>query len=198
MRYLGEIADHLRPIRESVSGSKLHDVEDLFPLVRQKLGVYGGRSLAFPIGVQVPLVGYYDEWLTPGGATPPESWQEYHALVSRVGEAPPAWPARDAIDNWPAIMLLARAAAYACHPRQESPLFDPESMAPRMARTSFRASMDEWLNETRSSTTADKLPKGILHWAELPGADQVFNRSTGEWEPVPILREEFRSWLGER
>ncbi len=26
----------------------------------------------------------------------------------------------DAIDHWPAIMLLARAAPYACHPRHES------------------------------------------------------------------------------
>jgi hypothetical protein len=189
MRYLGEMADRLRPIRESVSGSRLHDIEDLLPLVRQKLGVYGGRSLAFPIGVQVPLVGYYDEWLQPGSAPPPASWQEHHALVSRVGEAPPVWPARDAIDNWPAIMLLARAAAYACHPRQESPLFDPVSMAPRIAGPPFVRALDEWLNETRSSisASADNTPKGILHWAELPGTEQVFNQSTGEWEPVPNI-----------
>ena len=82
-------------------------------------------------------------------------------------------------------MLLARAAAYACHPRQESPLFDPESMAPRIGGPPFVRALDEWLNETRSSTTTDKSPKGILQWAEMPGADQVFNQSTGEWEPVP-------------
>ena len=156
-RYLGEMADRLRPIRESVSGSKLHDVEDLFPLARQKLGVYGGRSLAFPIGVQVPLVGYHDEWLTPGGATPPASWQEYHALVSRVGEAPPVWPARDASITgrqsccWPGRlpMRVILGKSRRCSTRSRWHRESPD-----------HRSSERWTNgcnETRSSTSCGQV-----------------------------------------
>jgi multiple sugar transport system substrate-binding protein len=194
-RYLGELAGRLRPVRDSVISSKLHNAEDLLPLAREKLAVYGGRRFALPLGIQLPLFGYRDEWLVPDDAGPPSSWQEYHELQSHVGEAPVVWPPRDSSDHWPAIMLLARAASYACHPRQESPLFDPQSMAPRIAGPPFVTALDEWrkeravaetsANNERNSAVPDLPSDAILHWAELPGANRVFNPSTGDWEPVP-------------
>jgi ABC-type glycerol-3-phosphate transport system substrate-binding protein len=191
-RYLGELADRLRPIRESVAHGKLYDAEDLLPLVRDKLGMHGGHLLALPLSVQIPLIGYQDDLLKHEAS--PDSWKEYLELVSRTGEAPAVWPDRDAVDSWPAIIFLARAAAYACHPRQESPLFDADSMEPRIAGPPFVRALDEWRQELTNAQAPKEAghqsaknndPSAtVLHWAEIPGADQVFNISTGEWEPV--------------
>jgi multiple sugar transport system substrate-binding protein len=203
-RYLGELAERVRPIRESVAKGDLYDADDVLPLGRNKLAMYGGQLLAFPIGVQVPLVGYRDDWLVRGGDNPPSTWHEYRELMTNVGEAPSMWPPRDSIDHWPAIMLLARAAAYACHPRQESPLFDPQTMQPRINDPPFEKALDQWRQELiiaaqrqsdDQSSSADDVPVADnLRWAELPAADQVFNRSTGQWEAtqsgprrVPLL-----------
>jgi multiple sugar transport system substrate-binding protein len=192
-RYLGELADRLRPVRESVTRGEVYDAGDLLPLVRNRLGMLGGRQMALPLGVQIPLIGYYDDWPKHEGADTPASWEEYRELVSRTREAPPVWPARDAVDNWPAIMLLARAAAYACHPRQESPLFDAESMEPRIAGPPFVRALEEWRQELEHAqapnvagqpVTDNNGSATVLQWAELPGADHVYSISTGEWEPV--------------
>jgi multiple sugar transport system substrate-binding protein len=193
-RYLGELAERLRPVRENVTSGSLYDANDILPLVRDRLGMHGGRLLALPLGVQVPLVGYRENWLKPGSGAAPDSWQEFLELVSRAGESPREWPAGDAVDNWPAVMLLARAAAYACHPRQESPLFDPESMEPRIAGPPFVRALEEWRRELAHSPTSKDTDHpsvgatdgatSVLHWNELPGSDQVFNVSTGEWELV--------------
>jgi multiple sugar transport system substrate-binding protein len=205
-RYLGELAERVRPIRERVAKGELYDADDVLPLARDKLAMYGGRLLAFPIGVQVPLVSYRDDWLQRGGDNPPTTWHEYRELVERVGEAPPMWPPRDSIEHWPAIMLLARAAAYACHPRQESPLFDPQTMQPRIADPPFEKALHQWRqeliiaaqrqNSNQASATDGSPAAGDFRWAELPAADQVFNRSTGQWETtrseprrVPLLAD---------
>jgi len=140
-------------------------------------------------------VGYRRQWLAGRNDTPPTSWQAYRELVSKVGEEPPVWPPRDAVEHWPAIMLLARAAGYACHPQQESVLFDPQTMTPRIAEPPFVRALDEWRQEVKSALKqANEEQSEALVWAELPGAEQVFNRSSGEWEPaaggsnrVPLL-----------
>jgi multiple sugar transport system substrate-binding protein len=173
----------------------VYDADDVLPLVRQKLGAYGGRPLALPLAVQVPLVGYRAAWLSRTGGLPPDSWHDYLELVSRVGEEPFGWPARTSVEHWPAILLLARAAAYACHPRQDSPLFDPQTMAPRIAEPPFVRALEQWRRERalaaepaqsdRELLRAEGQADGIIVWTELPGGAEVFNVSSGEWEAIP-------------
>jgi multiple sugar transport system substrate-binding protein len=189
-RYLGDLVGRLRPVRDSVARGKMFDRQDLLPLVRSRLGIHDGRLWAFPIGVQVSLVGYRDAWLVSEGADPPSTWQDYMDLVSRVGDRPKIWPPRASVDHWSALMLLARAAAYACHPRQESPLFDPLTMEPRIASPPFVVALEEWRQEqaTGQDAAADNSMLESRRWAELPGADRVFNQSTAQWEPMPSPR----------
>jgi multiple sugar transport system substrate-binding protein len=188
-RYLGDLVARLRPVRESVVRGQLYNAEDLLPRARV-LGMHGGRLVAFPIGVQVPLVGYRDEWLVPKGAAPPSTWEGYLELVSRVGQSPRVWPPRESVDHWSALLLLARAAPYACHPRQESPLFDPQTMEARIALPPFVRALDEWRQELSAaqSSVDGNVTIESPHWAEMPGADQAFNQSTGQWEATPGRR----------
>jgi hypothetical protein len=173
LRYLGDLVEsnRIRPVRESVLKSELYDAEDVLPLARQKLGVYGGKAMALPLGVQVPLAGF--------------------ELVGRretdlnSGPQPRNWPTRESVAHWSALMLLARAAGYASHPRQEAVLFDPRTMSARIADPPFVRALDEWRQE--NAVPADSVPNVTgesLVWMELPGAVEVFNRSTGEWESV--------------
>ena len=106
-------------------------------------------------------------------------------------------------------MLLARAAAYACHPQQDSVLFDPQTMEPRIADAPFVRALEQWRDETKAVSQAGESsvrsgdgtnePSDRFVWAELPGAEQVFNRSTSEWDAlqsgprrVPLLAD---GWL---
>jgi hypothetical protein len=168
-RRLGQLVEkkRLRPMRDSAINSKYYGADDVLPLARQKLGKYGGRIMALPLSVELPLVGIDRD--VRADQRKPSAW----------------WPARESIEHWPAIMLLARAASYASHPRQEAVLFDPQTMAARIAEPPFVRALEEWRQEAKSvPQTAPEAGGESLVWAELPGADQVFNRSTGEWEPV--------------
>jgi multiple sugar transport system substrate-binding protein len=209
MRQLGDLClkGSLRPVRDSVLHGQLYHADSVFPLARE-IGTYGRRTVALPIAVQMPLFGYREDRLATIGNAPPSSWQNYRELLSRVAQAPSVFPARDSVSNWPALMLLARAAAYASHPQKESILFDPQTMEPRIAEAPFLRALEEWrsqtgigskANENDSGTDATEESDAELVWAELPGTEQVFNRSTGEWEAlqgglqrVPFLAD---GWL---
>jgi hypothetical protein len=210
-RYLGALCveGRLRPMRDSVLHGKLYNADGVFPLARQKLGAYGGEVMALPISVLMPIVSYPDSWLVTTGNATPNTWSEYQELIARVHAIPSFFPPQESISTWPAIMLLARAAAYACHPHQEAALFDPESMQPRIAEEPFVRALDEWRNELiliaqanetggSSSAAADNANDRLV-WAELPGSEHTFNRSTSEWESlqgdphrVPLLAD---GWL---
>lgn len=167
-QYLGELAEakRLRPVRESALGSKLYDAADVLPLAREKLGKYGGKQWALPLSVVLPMIGVINE--VPTEAARPVSW----------------WPARESVEHWPAIMLLARAASYASHPHQEAVLFDPQTMAARIVEPPFVRALEEWQQEN-SFATVDEDAKGKpVAWTELPPSAAVYNRSTGAWEAV--------------
>lgn len=195
-RHLGEWCEHdwLRPLRSNVvSGSEYH-ADDVLPLVRQKLCHFNGREMALPLGVQLPLFGYRADWLAATGGLPPNSWADYSQSVARAGALTRTWPAREEVENWLAIMLMARAAAYARHPLEESILFDSQTMAPRIAAAPFVRALEEWQREAaqvssppnsgpQSNEATDARGEAVV-WSELPGAEQVFSRSNGQWELV--------------
>jgi multiple sugar transport system substrate-binding protein len=138
--------------------------------------------------VQVPLARYSQN---ENAVLPPQTWR----ALREYGWNLRIWPTRDAIEHWPAIVLLARAAPYASHQQQESVLFDPQTMKPRIAEAPFVRALDDRREQAKANPEESNSPQGEqLGWAELPGADQVFNRSSGEWEPaangskrVPLL-----------
>jgi ABC-type glycerol-3-phosphate transport system substrate-binding protein len=205
-KYLGELveAKRLRPMRESALNDKLFNGADVLPLVRQKLITYGGISMAMPLSVEMPLFGYREDWLAAGKGSPPSTWAGYHQMQSRLRAQPVAWPPREATEFWPAIQLLARSAGFACHPQNESVLFDPRTMSASIGEPPFVRALDEWQHETKLLSNERLPPDPVVPgpsdppdtivWADLPGALEAYNRSTAKWEPtkggsrrVPLL-----------
>jgi hypothetical protein len=90
----------------------------------------------------------------------------------------------NSMGDWPAIVLLARAAAYSTHPRQEAVLFDSQTMAARIAEPPFVRALEEWQDEKETDASSQGNEETPNVWFEYPGAEQVFNWSTGEWETV--------------
>lgn len=195
-RHLGEWYERnwLRPLRESVVSNREYRADDVFPLVRQKFCQINGREVALPLAVQLPLFGYPADGLTTADGSPPNSWVDHGQLVARAGVVPHTWPPREAVDNWLAFLLLARAAAYANHPREESNLLDSQTLAPRIATAPFVRALEEWQREAAQRSSSDQAdgestsrnePQGAaVVWSELPGAEQVFNRASGQWDSV--------------
>jgi multiple sugar transport system substrate-binding protein len=216
-RHLGTLCERgwLRPIRGSVMQGTAYDADDVLPLVRQRLIRYGGKDMALPLGVELPLVGYRQNWLAERHDGPPRSWGEFDELVRQPGVTLLWWPRRGSVEHWEATMLLARAAAYAVHPSREGVLFDPHLMEPRIAEPPFVRALEEWRRELhdgvagveRSDPPATlggpQPPRAALGaageseavvWAELPGSDALYNHPTGQWETaeegvrqVPLL-----------
>jgi hypothetical protein len=64
-RYMGELCVRglLRPVRKSVLEDKSLDFHDFFPLVRQRLIVWGGQVMALPLGIDFP--GLTVNWNPP-------------------------------------------------------------------------------------------------------------------------------------
>jgi hypothetical protein len=170
-QYLGELMGKksLRPMRGGVLKASIYNASDVLPLARDKLGVYGGTPIAMPLSVVLPMV-----------AVSRDS-QEAERIVA-------TWPARESVEHWAAKMLLARAAAYAAHPRQEAVLFDPQTMAARIAEPPFVRALEEWQKEERERNSAGKDAVNTSNkpaaWAELSGSKLVFNRSTSAWETL--------------
>jgi hypothetical protein len=75
-RYIGELCTRgwLRPVRRSVLEDKGLDFDDIFPLVRRRLILWGGETMALPLGIDVP------------GLTIP--WEPVSAIAYLVAVAP--------------------------------------------------------------------------------------------------------------
>jgi hypothetical protein len=68
-RYMGEfcVRGQLRPVRKSVLEDKSLDFDDFFPLVRRQLIVWGGETMALPLGIDFP--GLTITWNPPGAVS---------------------------------------------------------------------------------------------------------------------------------
>jgi ABC-type glycerol-3-phosphate transport system substrate-binding protein len=55
-RYMGELSSRgwLRPVRKSVLEDKALDFNDFFPLIRRRLIVWDGETMALPLGIDFP------------------------------------------------------------------------------------------------------------------------------------------------
>ena len=150
-RYLGLLAegDRIIPVRSSLLKSDLYDRADIFPLVSERVAVWGDRAMAIPLGSPVLVLYYRADLFERFGLRPPTTWTQYDALVERfasregLGEAapPPSEPWYATVEplapGWAGRMLLARAAGYAKHRDRFSALFDTETMEPLIAGTAF-------------------------------------------------------------
>ncbi len=224
--YLGQLVERtlIRPLSESLLSSESVALQDIFPLTRREEIRWGGQTYALPLGSPQLLLAYRPDLLARLNLKPPATWQEYQAAAvkladrSLLGDAAPAadQPWRAAVEplgaGFGGALLLARAAAYASHPEQTTPLFETPDLKPLIDRPPFVRALTELVASRRTSglppvespaAAMGELLAGrcgmALAWpgsrplsagaeppaiafAELPASPDVFHFRHNDWE----------------
>jgi multiple sugar transport system substrate-binding protein len=231
-RWMGELAERelIQPVPETMlpSGVETDDtttriaVNDLLPTVRQCDLTWGRKLYAITLGSPQLVLLYRPDIFSQLDLSPPATWEEYQAAAVKLadraalGEFAPAegqpWHAalEPTADGWAGISLLARAASAIRVEGQSFPLFDVDSMAPRIASPPLVQAAREMAaaaqisgvggrrvtpEEVRAaffagecgmaitwpSATGAEESKIPVAFAELPGRGESFNFKTNQW-----------------
>jgi ABC-type glycerol-3-phosphate transport system substrate-binding protein len=139
---MGELAEAelLAPISERTLENDAFALRDIYKQVRLHEMKWGDTVLALPLGSPQLMLVYRTDIFAQLKIKPPQTWAEYDALAVRLAKreelgelAPPAsLPWRGTVEplapGYAGQMLLARAAAYAAHKEQISPLLELTSL----------------------------------------------------------------------
>ena len=196
---------------------------DIFTPLRMEEMRWGNRTFAVTLGSPRLLLAYRTDIFDKLQLKPPADWNEYQQLVEKLadraalGDLAPAdgekWQAtaEPLGDGWAGQLLMARAASYAMHRDQVSPLFKFDSLEPLIAEPPYRRALEELIAaakaggfaaERLSPTAAvgevlagraamaigwpsptDKPPANAkpVSFAVLPGAADAYNFGTQKW-----------------
>ncbi|MEM1305826.1 MAG: hypothetical protein AAGG46_13070, partial [Planctomycetota bacterium] len=183
-------ANRLRPMRRSVLKSDELRLNDFFPQVRERLIVFGGETMALPIGCVTPAL--LSDGLASTGAWTSIGMQEARSEAWAVPSPRTA-----------AYRFLQRASSYASHAGGTSLLFEVEQMLPQLTSPPCLRSMSElaaasapgqlpgyaasaWPIRNSEQVSADdrRLLPQRLRCDPMPGAGEVYNPIAKQWEPV--------------
>ena len=154
---IGHLAERklIVPLDDALLAEPEFDRRDIFDQIRLREMTWGNRTVAVPLGSPQLLLAYRSDIFEKLGISPPVDWAEYQAIIEKladrteVGEfAPPAdqqWraAAEPLTDGWAGQLLLCRAASYAAHRDQISPLFDFETVEPLIDRPPYSRALKE-------------------------------------------------------
>jgi ABC-type glycerol-3-phosphate transport system substrate-binding protein len=154
---IGQLAERklIVPLEDSLLAEPEFDRRDIFDQIRLREMTWGNRSVAVPLGSPQLLLAYRADVFEKLGIAPPADWAEYQASIEKLADraalgelAPPAdqaWhaAAEPLADGWAGQLLLARAAAYAAHRDQFSPLFELDAAEPLIDRPPYTRALKE-------------------------------------------------------
>lgn len=151
---LGQFATHdqLLPLDDATLAEPGYERADILPLDRTQLTQWGQRTVAVPLGSPQFVLLYRADLLDALGLSPPETWQDYAALVEKLKDKPAEATAADGkwqataeplAEGWGAKLLMARAASGAVHRDQLSPLFDLDKHEPLIASEPWQRALEE-------------------------------------------------------
>ncbi|HMC11830.1 MAG TPA: extracellular solute-binding protein [Pirellulaceae bacterium] len=154
---IGQLAEGglIAPLEPGVLEDADFNYRDIFDQIRMGEMRWGNRTFAVPLGSPQLLLAYRADLFEKLGQKPPEDWTEYQQTAVRLADqaalgdvAPPAdQPWRATIEplaaGWRGQLLLARAAAYAMHRDQVSPLFRFETMMPLIDQPPYVRALEE-------------------------------------------------------
>jgi ABC-type glycerol-3-phosphate transport system substrate-binding protein len=154
---IGQLAERelIVPLDDALLAEPEFDRRDIFDQIRLREMTWGNRTVAVPLGSPQLLLAYRADIFEKLGIAPPVDWAGYQAVVEKLADpaavgvlAPPAdqaWHAatEPLADGWAGQLLLARAAAYAAHRDQLSPLFEFESGEPLIDRSPYSRALKE-------------------------------------------------------
>lgn len=152
---------------------------DIFDLVRLREIRWGHRTFAVPLGSPQLLLAYRADVFEKAGLEPPADWTSYQKAVVRLADrvqlgdlAPKAdqpWraAAEPLADGWAGQLLLARAAAYAMHRDQVSPLLRFDALAPLVDQPPYLRALEELVAAASAGNFADQRFSPAEAFAEL-------------------------------
>jgi ABC-type glycerol-3-phosphate transport system substrate-binding protein len=167
---IGQLAERslIAPLDAAAIEGADFNYRDIFDQIRLREMKWGNRTFAMPLGSPQLLLAYRADLFEKLGLAPPTDWAEYHAILRRLADrsalgdlAPPAdmtW--RSAVeplaDGFAGQLLLARAAAYALHREQVSPLFRIDTMQPLIDQPPYVKALEELAAAAKASDFADQ------------------------------------------
>jgi multiple sugar transport system substrate-binding protein len=233
---LGHLVERslIRPLGEPLLASESVDLQDIFPLIRRDEIRWGHKTYALPLGSPQLVLAYRPDLFSQLDLKPPATWDEYQAAAvkladrSRQGDADQPWraAAEPLGAGFGGAMLLARAAGYASHPDQTTPLFETPNLEPLIAGPPFIRALKELVASCRTAELppidsptmamaellagrcamaigwpgSQPLPSRRdvvkVAFAELPSSSDVFHFRRGQWEPRRLDQDERVPLLG--
>jgi ABC-type glycerol-3-phosphate transport system substrate-binding protein len=155
------------PLDEEPLAQPEFDRRDIFDQIRLREMTWGNRTVAVPLGSPQLLLAYRADIFEKLAIAPPADWTEYQAAVEKLadrtalGDLAPSedqpWRAtvEPLADGWAGQLLLARAAAYAAHRDQVSPLFRFDSGEPLIGQPPYTRALRELAAAARAGGFAD-------------------------------------------
>jgi len=196
---------------------------DILPLTRLYEMTWGGKVYALPLASSQLVLIYRPDLFEKLKLSVPASWDDYRAAAEKLSDRALLDAGSALQDPWRATveptgagyggsLLLARAAAYASHRDQASPLFDLAQLEPLIDRPPFVRALSELAASAKSGgQTAIDSPAAAFHeilagrcgmalawpsgdgpasegdlpplaFVELPGSQAVYNFGQQRWE----------------
>jgi ABC-type glycerol-3-phosphate transport system substrate-binding protein len=166
---IGQLAERglIVPLENSALEDADFNYRDIFDHVRLREMRWANRTVAAALGSPQLLLCYRSDIFEKLGLEPPTDWTEYQQALERLADranlgdlAPPAdqpWYAshEPLADGWAGQLLLARAAAYALHRDQVSPLFRFDKMTPLIDQPPYVRALEELVAAAKASRGAD-------------------------------------------
>ena len=219
--WLGQLAerDLIVPLDPATLEQPEFEQRDIFEHVRLREMRWAGKTLATPLGSPQFLLCYRADLFAKLDLKPPTTWTEYQQIAERLADranlgafAPEEGkPWQGAIEplaeGWAGQWLLARAAAYALHREQVSPLFRFDSLQPLIAEPSYVRALEELVAAAKVGRQREKRSTGQEAFAALCRGEcaMAIGWPTGQadlaesaatnvaFAPLPGAREAFRT-----
>jgi multiple sugar transport system substrate-binding protein len=146
---IGHLAE--RGLISALESTLLEDAEfnyrDIFDQIRLGEMRWGRQTVAVPLGSPQLLLAYRADAFEKENLKPPADWNEYQQIVERLQVAPIGAAEPSTIEplapGWAGQLLFARAASYALHREQVSPLFQLDSMTPLIDQPPYVRALEE-------------------------------------------------------
>lgn len=160
--HLGEFAERsfIVPLENQLLEEADFHYRDIFDLMRLRELRWSGRTYAAPLGSPQLLLCYRADLFDRIALPPPTDWRSYHQAVERFAQhadhADQLPTIEPLADGWAGQTLLARAAGYAVHRDQLSPLFRLGTLEPLIDQPPFVRALEELVAAVKAAK-ADKM-----------------------------------------
>lgn len=137
LRRLPQVESQLHSLDAAVEHGL--DLKDLFRGLRERVLTRQRETIAFPIATPVFVCYYRADLLRKAGLQPPQTWDDYQALLESLEQWAPGMTAVEPLaPDDRAALLFARSLSFAKHPENYTVWFDLESGQPLLKTDGFR------------------------------------------------------------